>query len=144
MLLQQSRECNSNINDSPWPVSELTWDYIYIHLICKFQEHPIETEWVMLITKSNRNFFSNQGDVTLRWMIRSDQFSNLSEISSFSTLSASFRNILNKLSLRKHAYSNIYRILPAKNENFQMKNSGSFHISALSIGCWHRLSARRF
>ena len=31
---------------------------------------------------------------------------------------------------QKHAYSNILRILPAENENFQMKNSGSFHISA--------------
>ena len=33
-------------------------------------------------------------------------------------------------SLRKRAYSNILRILTPKNENFQMKNSGSFHISA--------------
>ena len=35
--------------------------------------------------------------------------------------------------LRKHAYSNILRILPPKNENFRMKNSGSFHISAQNI-----------
>ena len=34
--------------------------------------------------------------------------------------------------LQKH-YSNILRILPPKNENFQMKNSGSFHISAQNI-----------
>ena len=42
-------------------------------------------------------------------------------------------------SLRKHAYSNILRILPPKNENFQMKNSGSFHISAKNIDCGYLL-----
>ena len=47
----------------------------------------------MLMTKSNRGFFSNQGDATLRLKIRSGQFSNPTEISSMSTLSASFRNI---------------------------------------------------
>ena len=31
--------------------------------------------------------------------------------------------------LRKHAYSNILKILPPKNENFQIKNSDIFHIS---------------
>ena len=34
------------------------------------------------------------------------------------------------ISLRKHAYSNILRILPPKHENFQMKISDIFHISA--------------
>ena len=33
------------------------------------------------------------------------------------------------LPLRKHAYSNILKILPPKNENFQIKNSDIFHIS---------------
>ena len=37
--------------------------------------------------------------------------------------------------LRKHAYSNILRILPPKNENFQMKNSDIFLISAQNIDC---------
>ena len=32
--------------------------------------------------------------------------------------------------LRKHAYSNIMKILPIKNENFQIKNSDIFHIFA--------------
>ena len=39
------------------------------------------------------------------------------------------------VALRKHTYSNIVRILPPKNENFQMKISGSFHISAQNINC---------
>ena len=38
-------------------------------------------------------------------------------------------------SLRKHAYSNILTILPPKNENFQMKNSDIFLISAQNIDC---------
>ena len=33
-------------------------------------------------------------------------------------------------SLRKHAYSNILKILPPENENFQIKNADIFHISA--------------
>ena len=33
-------------------------------------------------------------------------------------------------SLRKHAYSNILKILPPKNENVQIKNSDIFHVSA--------------
>ena len=41
--------------------------------------------------------------------------------------------------LRKHAYSNILRILPPKHKNFQMKNSGSFHISAQNIDCGYLL-----
>ena len=41
--------------------------------------------------------------------------------------------------LRKHAYSNIKIILPPKNENFQIKNSYIFHISAQNIDCGHSL-----
>ena len=41
--------------------------------------------------------------------------------------------------LRKHAYSNILRILPPKNENFQMKNSDIFLISAQNIDCGYSL-----
>ena len=36
-------------------------------------------------------------------------------------------------SLRKHAYSNILKTLPPKNENFQIKRSDIFHISAQNI-----------
>ena len=45
--------------------------------------------------------------------------------------------------LRKHADSNILRILPPKNENFQMKNSGSFHNSAQNIDCGYSLEPPR-
>ena len=44
-------------------------------------------------------------------------------------------------SLRKHAYSNIQKISPPKTENFQIKKSDIFHISAQNIDCGY--SARR-
>ena len=44
-----------------------------------------------------------------------------------------------KIALQKHASSNILRILPPKNEHFQMKNSDSFHISAQNIDCGYLL-----
>ena len=53
-----SHGCQSNL------LQVLTWDFIHVHLICKFQEHTIKTEWVTPMTKSNRGIFSNQGDVT--------------------------------------------------------------------------------
>ena len=40
-----------------------------------------------------------------------------------------------KKTLRKHAYSNIYKISPPKTENFQIKNSDIFLISAQNIDC---------
>ena len=42
-------------------------------------------------------------------------------------------------SLRKHVYSNILKILPSKTENFQIKHSKSFHISAEDIECVYSL-----
>ena len=45
--------------------------------------------------------------------------------------------------LGKRASLNILRILPPNNENFQMKNSGSFHISAQNIGCGYLLESPR-
>ena len=47
-------------------------------------------------------------------------------------------------SLRKHAYSNILKISPPKNENFRIKNSNIFfHISALNIECGYSLEPPR-
>ena len=48
-----------------------------------------------------------------------------------------------KKKLRKHAYSNILIILPPKNENFQIKNSDIFHISAQNIDCGYLLEPPR-
>ena len=48
-----------------------------------------------------------------------------------------------KVTLRKHAYSNILRILPRKNENLQMKNSDIFLISAQNIDFGYSLEPPR-
>ena len=45
--------------------------------------------------------------------------------------------------LRKHAYSNILKILPPKSEKFQIKNSYIFHISAQNIDCGYSLEPPR-
>ena len=45
--------------------------------------------------------------------------------------------------LRKQAYSNILKILPPKNENFQIKNSDIFLISAQNIDCGYSLEPPR-
>ena len=44
---------------------------------------------------------------------------------------------------RKHAYSNIMKILLPKNENFQIKNSDILHISAQNIDCGYTLEPPR-
>ena len=41
--------------------------------------------------------------------------------------------------LRKHAHSNIPKILPPKTENYQIKNCDIFHISAQNIDCGYSL-----
>ena len=46
-------------------------------------------------------------------------------------------------SLRKRAFSNKLKILSPKNENFQMKNSDIFHISAQNIDCGYSLEPPR-
>ena len=47
------------------------------------------------------------------------------------------------VTLRKHAYSNILKMLPPKTENFQIKNSDIFHISAQNIDCGYSLEPPR-
>ena len=71
--------------------------FIHVLIISKFQEYPINTEEFIVMTKSNTDFFGNQGGVTLRLMIGSSQLPNLSIITSMSTLSASFRQSQSKL-----------------------------------------------
>ena len=41
--------------------------------------------------------------------------------------------------LRKHAYSKLLIISPAKKENFQIKNSDIFHISSQNINCGYSI-----
>ena len=46
-------------------------------------------------------------------------------------------------SLRKHAYSNIKKISSPKTENFQIKISDIFHISAQNVDCGYSLEPPR-
>ena len=45
--------------------------------------------------------------------------------------------------LRKQAYSNMLKISPPKNENFQIKNSDIFYSSAQNIDCEYSLEPPR-
>ena len=45
--------------------------------------------------------------------------------------------------LRKHAYSNVLKILPPKNENFQIIFFYIYHISAQNIDCGYSLEPPR-
>ena len=48
------------------------------------------------------------------------------------------------LALRKHAYSNILKILPPKKtENFQIRNSDTFHILLKNTDCGYSLEPPR-
>ena len=44
-----------------------------------------------------------------------------------------------RCTLQKHAYSNTLKILPPKNESFQIKNSDIFHVSVQNIDCGYLL-----
>ena len=48
-----------------------------------------------------------------------------------------------RLPLRKHAYSNILKLLQPKNENFQIKSYDIFHIPVQNIDCGYSLEPPR-
>ena len=60
-LFQESRDRNTKTNNQYWTVFEMNQDFIQIHLICKFQDHAVKTDQVMLIKKSDISYFINQG-----------------------------------------------------------------------------------
>ena len=53
------------------------------------------------------------------------------------------RVITPNIALRKHAYSNILKILQPKKENFQRKKSDIFYLSAQNIDCGYSLEPPR-
>ena len=52
-------------------------------------------------------------------------------------------DLLEMYTLRKHAYLNILKIFPQKNENFQIKISDIFHISAQNTDFGYSLEPPR-
>ena len=63
---------------------------MHVIIICKFHEDPTKNEEATLFTMSIMAIFDNQEDITLPLLVRSDPFSNLSEILCISLLSARF------------------------------------------------------
>ena len=57
----------------------------------------------------------------------------------YSKYNGCFVSLFTVSSLRKHTYSNVLKILQPKTENFQIKNSDIFHISAQNIDCGYLL-----
>ena len=62
---------------------------------------------------------------------------------SMSHFGLSQRKVAFGSTLRKHAYSNVLKISAPKTENFQLKNSDIFHISAQNIDCGYSLETPR-
>ena len=56
-FFQQSVEVTLKINDQIWSGLKFIREFIHVPLICKFQKDPIKTQWVMLMTNSNKGFF---------------------------------------------------------------------------------------
>ena len=52
---------------------------------------------------------------------------------------SSLNRLVNFWTLRKHAYSNIFKTLQPKKGHFPIKNSDIFHISAQNIDCVYTL-----
>ena len=68
------------------------------------------------------------------------EINNSPRSSSYSRFKHSFMqekylSFISDKTLRKYDYSNTLKILPRKNENFQIKNSDIFQISAQNLDC---------
>ena len=61
----------------------------------------------------------------------------------FFSITFRYGSLTVRLSLRKHAYSNILKISSPKTESFQIKNSDIFHISAQNVDCGYSLESPR-
>ena len=78
-------------------------------------------------------------EIWFLWLLMGKFRQFLTELSARDTSEFSFPGD----TLRKHAYSNILKILPPKNENYQIKNSNILHISAQTINCGYSLEPPR-
>ena len=80
---------NSMMKDPIWLGFKLIWNFIHVHLISKFQENQITTEWVSrdITLKSNRGFFQqsrgSSWNLQIRWTwMKSQTSSTTAQISS--------------------------------------------------------------
>ena len=68
---------NSKVNNPIRPKFELVWAFMPFLITCKFDKDPIKGDWEKLETSF---FFTAEGQVTPKWLVRYDQNSNLSEM----------------------------------------------------------------
>ena len=106
----------------------------------------VQHDGVLLNEKQNnwlQHFIDVSKQLITLWNTQTSSNLNLPHASfeHYKTLNA--RRLTDTISLRKHAYSNILKTLPSKNENFQKKNSDIFHISAQNIDCGYTLEPPR-
>ena len=98
--------------------------FILIHFSFNAELIPVEMNWLF---SSRKEFaFIPRNEFEYFPLMYIQLLSLLKYIHSSRNEIDSFPLIHNNSSLRKHAYSNILRILPPKNENFQMKKSDIF------------------
>ena len=99
-----------------------------------------------MVLKTSYNFRNlYHADITLEILSFRRKKKNEKENSGISAfIGGYYKNILAPSSpLRKHAYSNVLKISPPKNENFQIKNCYIFQISAQNIDCGYSLELPR-
>ena len=129
--------------------------YFALYLILLFKKTillPVSAckiaEWVTNCVDHDQTPFSAASDKGLHCLLRSVYLHTYSKYGNFYQIdplrnhhgsAPAFSVYLKRRALRKHAYSNILKILPPKNGNFQIKNSDIFHISTQKIDCGYSL-----
>ena len=118
--------CQMHKGDAVWKQSWFVWKGIVLPCITKLS--PSKEFW----------FF--QSDITVSKQ-RHKIFQTELHVSMYMNRLIKARHVLK--TLRKRTYSNILKILSPKIENFQIKNSDIFHISAQNIDCGYSLEPPR-
>ena len=63
-VFRNQKDRISKMNNLIWTGFSFVQDVINVLLICKFQDHPIKSELVMLMIMPNISLFFNQGDTS--------------------------------------------------------------------------------
>ena len=88
--IQRSRANNSKVYIPIRPKLELIQAFLPVLITCKFDKYLIKSDWEKLETSF---FFTTQGHVTPKWLVRSGRNSNPSNISCLSLLPVSLMKI---------------------------------------------------
>ena len=98
------------------------------------------TNVLWFLAKSDSNLITNKPPVLQNLILSCQKFQSVWQLSCicWKDFAKTVRQI-HMYALRKHAYSNIWKISPPKTENFQTKISDSLHIFAQNIDCEYSL-----